>query len=178
HQCWHRPPRWAVGLLMLISVVALGGGIYLGIVDQQPTLIAIGIVLGLSTGWTTWQLWKRQMLWCLTLMVGLYLTLLLLMGADFWLWELNEAYAVKPVAALVNQYVPEQAEIVTTFGYGRPSLNFYCDRNIPTLSGQPLLDRWQENIYVLAEAERLGDLPPYQELGRAEGIVLIQAIAQ
>ncbi|MEM8611030.1 MAG: glycosyltransferase family 39 protein, partial [Cyanobacteria bacterium P01_H01_bin.105] len=47
HQCWHRPPRWAVGLLMLISVVALGGGIYLGIVDQQPTLIAIGIVLGL-----------------------------------------------------------------------------------------------------------------------------------
>ncbi|MBT9315262.1 glycosyltransferase family 39 protein [Leptothoe spongobia TAU-MAC 1115] len=178
HHCWQKPPRWAVGFFALIAVVALGGGLYLGIADQHPTLITIGIVLGLSVGWTGWQLWRRQLRWCLTLMVGLYCTLLLLLGSDFWLWELNEAYGVKPVALLINQSVPTAAEVVTTFSYGRPSLNFYCDRYIPNLSGQPLLDRWQENIYVLAEAQHLADLPPHREIGRAEGMVLIQTMAQ
>ncbi|MEM1240202.1 MAG: glycosyltransferase family 39 protein [Cyanobacteria bacterium P01_H01_bin.26] len=179
HHRWQRPPRWATGLLGLIAVVALGGGVYLGVVDRQPTLIVIGIVLGLGTAWATGQLWRRQSRWCLTLMAGLYLTLLLLVGSDFWLWELNEAYAVKPVAQLVNQYVPPGAEVVTTFSYGRPSLNFYCDRNVPPLSGQALLDRWPEdNLYVLAEAHHLETLPPHQEIARAEDMVLIQTISQ
>ena len=178
HHHWQRPQRWPVGLLVLIAVVAFGGGIYLGIADQQPTLIAIGIVLGLSAGMTAWQLWRRQRRWGLTLMAGLYLTLLLLMGADFWLWELNEAYAVKPVAALINQHVPATAEVVTTFSYGRPSLNFYCDRNIPVLSSQLLVDRWQNTPYVLAEDYQLPTLPPYREIARAEGMVLIQTVAQ
>ena len=178
HHCWQQPPRWATGLLGLIAMVALIGGTYLGIVDQQPTLIAIGIVLGLSAVWTVWQLWQRQSHWCLTLMAGLYLTLLLFVGSDFWLWELNEAYDVKPVAALVSRHVPADAEVITTFSYGRPSLNFYCDRNIFPLSGNSLLDRWQDNIYVLAESHHLANLPPHREIGRAEGMVLIQPIAQ
>ena len=178
HHCWHRAPRWAIGLLGLIAIAALGGGTYLGVADQQPTLIAMGLVLGLSLGWTTWQLWRSRPRWCLTLMAGLYGTLLLLMGADFWLWELNEAYAVKPVAALINQAVPADAEMVTTFGYGRPSLNFYCDRNIPAISVPDLLDRWQGGIYVLAVDHHLATLPPHREIGRTEGMVLIQAAAQ
>ncbi|NEQ50662.1 MAG: glycosyltransferase family 39 protein [Leptolyngbya sp. SIO3F4] len=178
HYRWQHPPRWAVALLGLIAIVAPIGGTYLGITDQHPTLIAIGIVLGLSAGWTVRQLWQCQPRWCLTLMLGLYLTLLLLVGSDFWLWELNEAYAVKPVAALVNQYVPSNAEVVTTFSYGRPSLNFYCDRNILSLSGSPLLDRWHESIYVLAESHHLANLPPYREIGRAEGMVLIQSVSK
>lgn len=178
HHCWHRPPRWATGLLGLIAVVALIGGPYLGLADQQPTLIAIGIVLGGSAGWAGWQLWRCQSRWCLTLVTGLYATLLLLMGSDFWLWELNEAYAVKPVAAMVLQHVPAEAEMVTTFSYGRPSLNFYCDRNIPALSGQPLLDRWSGNLYVLAEDHHLVTLPPYREISRVDTMVLVQAIAQ
>lgn len=177
HHHWHQPPKWASGLLGLIAVVALIGGIYLGIDDQQPTLIAIGVVLGLSTGWTVWQLWHRRRRWCLTLMAGLYLTLLLLMGSDFWLWELNEAYAVQPVAAMINRHVPAAAEVVTTFSYGRPSLNFYCDRYIPPLSGQPLRDRWQDNLYVLAEAHHLAELPPHRQIDQAENMVLIQPIA-
>ena len=112
-------------------------------------------------------------------MAGLYLTLLLLMGSDFWLWELNEAYGVKPVAAMVNQHAPADAEVVTTFYYERPSLNFYCDRYIPTLSSQSLLDRWQdENLYVLVEAHHLDTLPPHHEISRAEDMVLIQPMAQ
>ncbi|MEM7794242.1 MAG: glycosyltransferase family 39 protein, partial [Cyanobacteria bacterium P01_C01_bin.118] len=176
HHCWQRPPRWAVGLLSLIAVVALGGGGYLGIADQQPTLIAIGIVLGGSAGSAGWQLWRRRPSWCVSLMAGLYLTLMLLMGSDFWLWELNEAYDVKPVAALINQQIPPEAEVVTTFSYGRPSLNFYCDRNIPTLTGQSLLDRWAENIYVLTPAPQLAELPSHREIGRAENMVLIKTV--
>ncbi|MEL6230575.1 MAG: glycosyltransferase family 39 protein [Cyanobacteria bacterium J06627_3] len=179
HHSWHKPPRWAVGLLVLIAVVALGGGIFLGVADQQPTLIAIGVVLGLGSGWASRQLWQRQPHWCLTLMAGLYLTLLLLMGSDFWLWELNEAYGVKPVAAMINQHVPADAELVTTFYHGRPSLNFYCDRNIPTLSSQGLLDRWPDNnLYVLVEAHHLDTLPPHREIDRAEDMVLIQTMVQ
>nr|MBX2863934.1 hypothetical protein [Leptolyngbyaceae cyanobacterium MAG.088] len=176
HHIWQRPPRWAAGLLGVIAIAALIGGPYLGINDQQPTLIAIGIVLGLSAGWTAWQLWHRQRRWSLTLMAGLYLTLLLLMGSDFWLWELNEAYAVKPVAALVTQHVPTDAEVVSTFSYGRPSLNFYCDRNIPALSGQRLIKRWQNGLYVLAEPHHLATLPPHREIARVEEMVLIQAL--
>ncbi len=178
HHSWHRPPRWAVGLLGIIAIAAPIGGTYLGIADQQPTLVAIALVLGLSTGWTAWQLWRRQVRWCLTLAGGLYLTLFLLMGSDFWLWELNEAYAVKPVAALVNQYVPADAEVVTTFSYGRPSLNFYCDRYIAPLTGEPLLERWQRSLYVLAEAHHLETLPVHHEIGRAAGMVLIQPMSK
>ncbi|MGD1853092.1 MAG: ArnT family glycosyltransferase [Leptolyngbyaceae cyanobacterium] len=174
---WQTPPRWGGGPVGLLAAVALVGGIYLGIVDQQPTLIVIGIVLGLGSGWTAWQLWQRQRRWCLTLMAGLYGTLLLLMGSDFWLWELNESYRVKPVAALVNRHVPDDTEVVTTFSYGRPSLNFYCDRYIPSLTGQLLLDRWQDRIYVLAEAYHLAALPPHREIDRAENMVLIQTMA-
>lgn len=177
-QGWRQPPRWAIGLLGFIAIAAPIGGIYLGLADGQPTLIAIAIALGLSTGYAAWQLWQRRPRWCLTLAAGLYATLLLLMGSDFWLWELNEAYAVKPVAALVNQHVPADAEVVTTFSYGRPSLNFYCDRYIAPLTGQPLLDRWQNIPYVLAEAEHLPTLPAHKEIGRAENMVLIQTISQ
>ena len=171
-----QPPRWAAAVLAVIAAAALGGGIYLGIADQQPTLVVIAIVLGLGVGGAGWQLWRRRR-WCPALMAGLYLALLLLMGSDFWLWELNEAYGVKPVAALVSRYVPAEAEVVTTFSYGRPSLNFYCDRNILPLTGAPLLDRWPDNIYVLAEVPHLANLPPHREMGRAEGMVLIQTLA-
>ncbi|NEP61963.1 MAG: glycosyltransferase family 39 protein [Symploca sp. SIO2G7] len=178
HHGWHQPPRWAVGLLGLIAIAALTGGTYVGINDQQPTLITIGIILGLSVGWATWQLWRQRRHWCLTLLAALYLTLLLLMGSDFWLWELNEAYAVKPVAAMVAQYVPPDAEVVTTFSYGRPSLNFYCACNIVPLSGQQLRDRWRENLYVLAEVHHLDELPPYRQIDQADSIVLIQSFTQ
>ena len=67
---------------------------------------------------------------------------------------------------------------MTTFSYGRPSLNFYCDRNIPVLSGQLLVERWQDIPYVLAEAHQLPTLPPYREIARTEGMVLIQTVAQ
>lgn len=178
HHVWQRPPRWAVVLFGVIAIAALIGGTYLGIADQQPTLIAIAIALGFSTGWAAWQLWRQRPRWCLTLAIGLYGTLLLLMGSDFWLWELNEAYAVKPVAALVNEHVPTDAEVVTTFSYGRPSLNFYCDRYIAPLTGQPLLDRWQESPYVLAEAHHLATLPAHRQIGQVEGMVLIKAIPE
>ncbi len=176
HHRWQQPPRWAVGWLGLIAIAALIGGPYLGIDDQQPTLIAIGIVLGLSAGWAAWQLSQQRRRWSLTLMAGVYLTLLLLMGSDFWLWELNEAYAVKPVAAMVNRHVPSEAEVVTTFSYGRPSLNFYCDRNIPVLTGQSLLKRWSTSPYVLVDPYHLATLPTHREIARVDEMVLIQAI--
>ncbi|MEM6254335.1 MAG: glycosyltransferase family 39 protein [Cyanobacteria bacterium P01_D01_bin.156] len=178
HHVWQHPPRWAVGLLGLIAIAAPIGGICLGIADQQPTLIAIALVLGLSCGWTVWHLWRRRPYWCLTLAAGLYGTLLLLMGSDFWLWELNEAYAVKPVAALVNEHVPADADVVTTFGYGRPSLNFYSDRKITSLTNQVLLDRWQTSLYVLAESHHLEALPAHEEIGRVENMVLIQPVSE
>ncbi|NEP55100.1 MAG: phospholipid carrier-dependent glycosyltransferase, partial [Moorea sp. SIO3C2] len=177
-RCWHQPPRWAVGLLGLIAIASLIGGTYLGIDDQQPTLVAMSLVLGLTMAWSGWQLWQRRPRWCLTLAAGLYGTLLLLMGSDFWLWELNEAYPVLPVATMVKQHVPVDADLVTTFRYGRPSLNFYCDRNISTVSLPLLAQRWsQAQLYVLAEPHQLPTLPPYREIARTPDMTLIQPIA-
>ena len=57
-------------------------------------------------------------------------------------------------------------------------LNFYSDRNILSISGRPLLDRWPQGPYVLVEPHHLATLPPHREISRVEDIVLIQAVEQ
>lgn len=171
-----KPPRWAAGFLGLIAIAGLGGGLYIGIAEGRPSLLLMGLLLGGSAGWATGQLWRGQWRWCWTLMAGLYATLLVLMGSNVWLWELNEAFDVKPVAALVRSHVPDGVRVVTTFGYGRPSLDFYSDRTIPPVSDGTLVEQWETTAYALVLPEQLEVLPPHQILGEAAGLLLIQTL--
>jgi 4-amino-4-deoxy-L-arabinose transferase-like glycosyltransferase len=169
-------PRLIGGILGVVAIASLGGGTYLGLADRQPLLLAIAIVLSATLGSSAWQIFQsdRRFIW--TLASGLYLSLLLLMTSPLWLWELNEAYPVKPVAELVRTQVPATAPVYTTFAYQRPSLDFYSDRHILPLTGDDRQAHWTANTYFLIEQPHLQalNLPPFDTLGGTEGWVLIR----
>ncbi|MEO0851996.1 MAG: phospholipid carrier-dependent glycosyltransferase, partial [Cyanobacteria bacterium J06648_11] len=108
------------------------------------------------------------------LVCGFYLALLVLMHSDLWVWELNEAYAVQPVAELVRSRTPQNAEIVTSFGYVRPSLDFYSERRVVPLAMENVGDRWQSGTYFLVE--NADALPAAEILGSAEGFALVTPV--
>lgn len=92
---------------------------------------------------------------------GLYLSLLLFFSSPFWNWELNEAYEVKPVAAMImNSEISSEGRIYTSFPYERPSLNFYSNHRILPGTDQELLEYWQnfENVYLLVERQKRQNL--------------------
>ncbi|NEP16799.1 MAG: glycosyltransferase family 39 protein [Leptolyngbya sp. SIO4C1] len=168
-----RIPSWLAGLLGLIGGAALMGGSYLGWSEGKPRLVAIALTLGLTLGLTAFSALRQKRRFAISLTAGLYLTLLLLMSSDLWLWELNEAYPVKPVAALVRSRVPSDAEIYTTFPYERPSLNFYSGRRIMAIQPAQLPQLWQPDIYFLIEQPN-PNLPPHAALGSASELTLIR----
>ena len=57
-----------------------------------------------------------------------FLSLIILMGSSFWLWELNESWPVKPIAEMIN--FSEAKNIVMQGSYGRPSLSWYASQKV------------------------------------------------
>jgi hypothetical protein len=119
----------------------------------------------------------------------MYLTLGLLMISKSWVWELNEAFPVKPVAALIRENTDAGAVVYTSFGYRRPSLDFYSDRSVIPADTATLQKLWSSQPYLLVDRSTLAalQLPNSVSLGSAEGFTLIapknkaslhQAIAQ
>jgi hypothetical protein len=64
------------------------------------------------------------------------------MKSNYWVWELNEAYPVKPVAEMIQRAKPTVTKIYTSFGYHRPSLDFYSERTIVPASLTQLQHSW------------------------------------
>ena len=61
------------------------------------------------------------------------------MGSNFWLWELNESWPVKPIAEMIKN---EKASNVKIYGsYGRPSLNWYSSQEVKVAQGA-ILKGW------------------------------------
>ena len=79
----------------------------------------------------------------------------LLFHSPLWLWELNETWAVQPVAALARA---NPGAALTLKGYDeRPSLNWYAEQRIPRFKGGPgrrLSDKSQENCMIEGQAGR------------------------
>jgi 4-amino-4-deoxy-L-arabinose transferase-like glycosyltransferase len=168
--------RYYCFALAFIACAGFIGGCVAGFFERQPVLIAIGIAVGLSLGVASQQLWASDRTYLRTLCVGLYLTLALLMVSPLWLWELNEAFPVRPVADLIRQKTPEGAEIYTSFAYNRPSLDFYSDRWVKPMNvSEELVKRWDSGAYLLLDSDVLRLLPvtPEQELGQADSFTLV-----
>jgi 4-amino-4-deoxy-L-arabinose transferase-like glycosyltransferase len=108
---------------------------------------------------------------------GSYISLLLLIKSDYWMWELGEAYPVKPVAAMIARANPAVQQIYTSFPYPRSSLNFYSDRTIIPASPGDLQYHWQYDVhpYLLVNASALENLkfPSIQVVGKSAGWQLI-----
>ncbi|MCA1992229.1 MAG: glycosyltransferase family 39 protein, partial [Coleofasciculus sp. S288] len=88
-------PRILGGILGLIAIAALFGCVYFVLVEPEPALIIMSLVVALTMSLAAWRVRQHNSAFIPILLVGMYLALLLLMTSKSWLWELNEAFPVK-----------------------------------------------------------------------------------
>jgi 4-amino-4-deoxy-L-arabinose transferase-like glycosyltransferase len=171
------PIFWVAGL-SLGAIAGWAGTIYFGTLAAipQPDLILPLAAVALTMTASTLYLFRQNSQFIPVLVWGSYVSLLLFVGSNHWVWELNEAYPVKPVAALISQKVPIGQNVLTSYPYNRPSLNFYSDRAVIPATPQAIKDRWQEPFpYLLVNQDAIQNLnlQAIQELGQAEGWLLL-----
>lgn len=156
----HQPSAssYQIALSFIALVCWLGSGYY-GLIDPEPQtdLALILLVAGISFTVAAVLLWRHQRHFLLVMAGGFYLALLMLFNSSHWLWELNNDFPVKPVAAVLQGRTPAGSKIYTNYPYFRPSLDFYSDRLVIPQSNAELETRWQESppVYLLINSDIL-----------------------
>lgn len=171
------PRTWVAGLSIL-AVVASAASIHFswGIAAKTDLqLIFAAVALTMIMGAILAERGDGQFL--KILFWGSYISLLLLMKSNYWVWELWQAYPVKPVAAMIEKANPAAKKIYTSFPYHRPSLDFYSDRHIIPASVEELKHHWHydRQPYLLissSDSQRL-QLDSVQLLDKTEGWQLV-----
>jgi 4-amino-4-deoxy-L-arabinose transferase-like glycosyltransferase len=181
---WQQPypakyPRYASAFLTLLAMVGWVASLYYSLWNSAPDwelqwiLAAVAGTMTLSAWLAVWG--ERQFL--TVLVWGMYISLLFFLTSRHWVWELAEAYPVKPVAVLIQTHTPPRQEIYTSFAYNRPSLDFYSDRRVISTTSSQLQQRWQQQPqpYLLLDRPTLEalKLPDVKSLGQASGWTLI-----
>jgi 4-amino-4-deoxy-L-arabinose transferase-like glycosyltransferase len=164
---------WTI-FLAIISIAGLGGCVYF-FIKKQPILIVMSIVLTISMGIAAWLVKQRDRKFIPVLFTGMYLVLTLLVSSQSWIWELKEAFPVKPVAALIRQHVLPGTTIYSSFAYNRPSLDFYSDCKVTTTT-VPILQKMLSNkSYLLLDSGTLQqiNLAGSKIIGATNGFTLI-----
>ena len=143
--------------------------------EPEPVLIVMGLVVALTMGLAAWRVKQNNPSFIPILLAGMYLTLALLVTSQVWIWELNEAFPVRPVAALIREQTPPGATIYTSFAYRRPSLDFYSDRAVIPAPPPTLQQLSSTPAYLLLDRATLAALPLRDRvsLGTAEGFTLV-----
>ncbi|MHC5676465.1 ArnT family glycosyltransferase [Nostoc sp.] len=154
------PRAWVAGLAIL-AVVASAGSIYFSWgktpkIDLQLIFAAVALTMTLAAILAE----RGDGQFLKILFWGSYISLLLLMKSNYWVWELSEAYPVKPVAAMIVRANPATRKIYTSFPYHRPSLDYYSDRTIIPASVGELQYYWHYNgqPYFLLQASAFNNL--------------------
>ena len=170
-----RYPIIIVWIFGAIAIAGLGGSIYFILADPQPVLIIMSGILVIMMVLATWHFKDKSRTFIPILFVGMYLILLLLMTSKSWIWELNETFPVKPVAALIREKTPPETPIYTSFSYHRPSLDFYSDRKIIPADTANLQKLASTPAYLLLDRQTLErlQLSNTLTLGSAEGFTLL-----
>ncbi|MBD2528769.1 glycosyltransferase family 39 protein [Nostoc flagelliforme FACHB-838] len=161
--------------LAIIAIAGLGGCVYFILAKKEPVLIVLSILLAISMSIAAWLIKQRDRNFIPVLFSGMYLVLALLMSSQSWIWELNEAFPVKPVAELIRANVSPGTQIYTSFAYNRPSLDFYSDCKV-TAATVPILQQMLSNkSYLLLDNGALQqiNLTGGKILGSAKGFTLI-----
>ncbi|MBD2662986.1 glycosyl transferase, family 39 [Richelia sinica FACHB-800] len=171
-------PRTWVTSFAILAVLASAGSVYFSWgstakTDLQMIFAAVALTMTLAA-----ILAERNDGQFLRILVwGSYIALLLLMKSNYWAWELEAAYPVKPVAAMITRVNPRVQQIYTSFPYHRPSLDFYSDRTIIPASPGDLQYYWQysHQPYFLINQSALANLQlkSVKLIDQAEGWQLI-----
>lgn len=182
-----RSPRYPLAWIALFGLLAIGGwaGVAyfgMGASSPQPMLQLCCLAIALTMTSTVVLMRRQDSQFIPVLLWGMYLSLLLFVASDDWVWELNEAYPVKPVAALIQQHVPPGQRVFTSYPNGRPSLDFYSDRPVQPESIPSLRDVWttRSPAYLLVDEAAIADLKlqDARVLGSAEGWSLLTRSAR
>ncbi|QLE54279.1 glycosyltransferase family 39 protein [Nostoc sp. TCL26-01] len=139
------PRAWVAGFSGL-AVVASAASIYSSWVTTPKTdlqVIFAAVALTMTLAAILAERGDGQFL--RILFWGSYISLVLLMKSNYWVWELWEAYPVKPVAAMIEKVNPGVKKIYTSYPHHRPSLDFYSDRYIIPASTKELQHYWRYN---------------------------------
>ncbi|MGF1588171.1 MAG: ArnT family glycosyltransferase [Pleurocapsa sp.] len=184
-KAWSKQAEYFQKVSLSLVAIACGiGSAYYGLVytAAESGLTLILIVVTICFTLASALVWLGDRYFILVMITGFYLALLLLFNSHHWLWELNEAFPVKPLAQILKQYTPPQQTIYTAYPNLRPSLEFYSDRVVIPVSDEQLKQYWQqaEAIYLLvddAAIDRL-NLQPHQKLGTDLDNVPWQLITQ
>jgi 4-amino-4-deoxy-L-arabinose transferase-like glycosyltransferase len=171
----HFKMRTLTMFIAVIAIAGLGGCVYFIVAKKEPILIVMSIVLAISMGIAAWLIKQRDRNFIPVLFSGMYLVLALLMSSQSWIWELNEAFPVKPVADLIRANVSPRTQIYTSFAYDRPSLDFYSDCKV-TAAPVPILQKMLSNkSYLLLDKGALEqiNISGSKIIGSAKGFTLI-----
>ncbi len=168
--------KFYLGFCAFLSVASFASIIYFVLVDRQVILILMALNLSIFMGISAWKIKQNNRHFIPILILGMYLTLSLLMMSKSWIWELNEAFAVKPVGTLIKNNTPPNTKIYTSFYYSRPSLDFYSDRQVIAENITNLLQNLSnKEVYLLLDENSLVNLNvPYKILGKTDNFTLIK----
>ncbi|MEG3438012.1 glycosyltransferase family 39 protein [Pannus brasiliensis CCIBt3594] len=168
-------PIWGF-LLGAIAVIAGGAGLAIYLdwpLDLLPPIDPLApltlAALSLTTATAALLVARRSEQFIPVLLWGMYVSLFIFVSSPYWIWELNEAFPVKPVAGLIQKYVPADRPVYMAFEYERPSLNFYSDRRVFPLSEPALLDHWRETPHPYLLVDRPTRKRPEYERARVLG---------
>ncbi|MBD1825228.1 glycosyltransferase family 39 protein [Cyanobacteria bacterium FACHB-DQ100] len=167
-----------VSVFLVLAIVAWAGAIYYTFwVRSQPDVQLVFATLALTLTVTAVLMARQDVQFVVVLIWGTFLTLLVLMMSNYWIWELQEAFPAKPVAQMIQEATAKGQTIYTSYPYFRPSLNFYSERSIVPASSEALLKRWREDAhpYLLLDPASLKKLPQkqIQFLGMSEEWALV-----
>ena len=123
------PRLWSgLGILVLLATACGLAGLLPALKPVAPVILPAGLGLMVGGAWLNSGRPKQRLSGFITLALGFWLSLTLLFSSSLWLWELNELWAVKPVAlkaqalAAADLHLWRQGE--------RPSLNWYLARRV------------------------------------------------
>ncbi len=152
------PVAW-IGFFSFLTTGMMGGFIYFAISKPEDQhLLTIFILLFITFLSVTILLRKKDQQFIPVLFWGMFVSLMVFFTSNHWLWELNEAFAVKPVANLVTEFVPKEEKVYINFDYERPSLNFYSERQVLPITREELDELIQYPNYLLINHHTLTEL--------------------
>ena len=134
------PQAWQwIGFVLLISTSVLVG-MNSSAALPFPAFVAagLGLIIGGLKLSKPLQLHRQQGL--AIVVTGWSIGLLTLWQSPLWLWELNEIWDPRPVAAQIR-LLPTDAVVILD-GSTRPSLNWYAKRPLKELNSKPPKEFW------------------------------------
>ncbi|MEO1373126.1 MAG: phospholipid carrier-dependent glycosyltransferase, partial [Cyanobacteria bacterium J06635_10] len=154
-------PRFWVVMLSLLAVISAIASTYYGWSAMPPSeLQLIFAALSVTMALAALRAQRGDRQFVKVLLWGTYVSLLLFVKSNYWVWELNEDYPVKPVVQMVARANPGVTPIYISSTYNRPSLDFYSEGTIKHASPNQLKYFWQHDPkpYFLLDENTLKNL--------------------